>query len=164
MASGNTLIWLNANGFQPAKTSVYNSPRLTSWWYYPAWRFDGTTAQHVIANDLRLSGLYSGGGLTVDIYYVTGNTSNTVWEVAFDRIGHLAVDADTLSFAAVNQVTSAGGGNNLVTKATITFTDGADMDSVGQFEHFRLLVGRDAGNGSDNAGSSYLHGLCITET
>lgn len=134
---------------------------------FPVWDFDDSTAEHldlygVLANN------YSGGGLTVRIYWsATSATSNAcVWNAAFRRINDDAEDVDTshsYDYNAVTATTASASGE--VDYAEITFTSGADMDSLAAGEQFVLRIRRDATNGSDNmTGDAELHAVVIRET
>lgn len=97
--------------------------------------------------------IYGGGGVTLDIYYLmdAGTTGNVVAGAAFQRMQ----SADDLSGAVSwteNTVTDAipGTAEN-VGVATITFTDGADMASVGAGDPFRMRLRRLGADGSDTA-------------
>ena len=97
---------------------------------------------------------YGGGGVTVTIGWMATDTTvtphNCIWDAAFKSVSDDADDLDSKSYAAVNSVTDAeASASGEVAYATITFTDGADMDSVAAGEYFRLKVTRDADNGSD---------------
>lgn len=90
---------------------------------------------------------YSGGGVTVTIgWMATSATSGAVsWDVAFKSVSDDADDLDSKSFAAANNVSATcASASGEVDYATITFTDGADMDSVAAGEYFRLKITRDA--------------------
>ncbi len=95
---------------------------------------------------------YAGGGVTVYLHYAMSSaTSGDIdWDTAWERIGDQQLDIDADSFAAVNSVdtTTVPATSGLVDIVNITFTDGADMDSVAVGEAFRLQVSRDAGNDS----------------
>jgi hypothetical protein len=98
---------------------------------------------------------YAGGGVTVTIGWMATDTTvtphNVVWDVAFKSVTNDADDLDTKAFAAVNSVTDQeASASGEVAYAAITFTNGADMDSVAAGEYFRLRVTRDANNGSDS--------------
>jgi hypothetical protein len=110
---------------------------------------------------------YAGGGLTVYLHYAMSSaTSGDVdWDVAFERIGDQQQDIDSDSFAAVNSVdnTTVPGTSGNVDIVNVTFTDGADMDSVAVGEGFRMKVTRDAA--SDTAtGDAELRFVEIKET
>jgi hypothetical protein len=56
-----------------------------------------------------------------------------------------ADDLDSKSFAAANNANpTAASASGEVDYATVTFTDGADMDSIAAGEFFRMTVARDA--------------------
>ncbi len=95
---------------------------------------------------------YGGGGVTVTIGWMSTaqTTGNVVWDFHFKSVSDDADDLDSKAFAAANSVTATTA--NLageVAYDTITFTDGADMDSVAPGEYFRAKINRDADNGSD---------------
>lgn len=89
---------------------------------------------------------YSGGGITVTISWVAEATSGTVdWLVAFERLPVVAQDIDNGGFAAsksVGRVVPLVSG--AIKNSTITFTDGAEMDSIAAGNLFRMKVSRDA--------------------
>jgi hypothetical protein len=110
---------------------------------------------------------YAGGGLTLTLHWASGVTTNaTVWNAAFRRIADDAEDVDTshsYDFNAVTATTASAVGE--VDYTTITFTNGADMDSLAVGELFNLRIARDADNGSDDmAGDAYLIAVEIKET
>jgi hypothetical protein len=110
---------------------------------------------------------YGGGGLTVDIFWTSNGTSgNVIWQAAVERFqeGTLVVTSD--SFASYNSVTDAAQGvANVANKATITFTDGADMDSLADGEMFRIRVQREGTNASDTTNTdTRLFGIRVVET
>lgn len=113
---------------------------------------------------------YSGGGFTVKIkYMMTSATTGTVsLDVSFMSITDDADDIDTKNFAAANNgnftVASASGEYDY---ATITFTDGADSDSVAAGEDFILKFTRDANSTTstdDATGDLELVSITLTET
>jgi hypothetical protein len=91
---------------------------------------------------------YGGGGVTVYIHYAMSSaTSGDIdWDVAFERVSDQQQDIDSDGFAAVNSVdnTTVPGTSGNVDIVNVTFTDGADMDSVAVGEGFRLKLTRDA--------------------
>ncbi len=111
---------------------------------------------------------YGGGGITVTIGWMatTAITGNVVWNVAFKSFTEDADDLDTKAFAAANAVTDAApSAAGEVKNATVTFTDGADMDSVAAGEYFRMELTRDADNASDTlVGDAELLFIEIKET
>ena len=90
---------------------------------------------------------YAGGGITITLgWMATTATSNTIsLDVAFKSVSDDADDLDTKAFAAANNANPVpASATGEVQYTTITFTDGADMDSVAAGEYFRMLVTRDA--------------------
>lgn len=109
---------------------------------------------------------YAGSGVTADIYWTaTSGTANDVkWELAWERNNAGAtIDAD--SFASAQTVTTTKTGTApTVVKSTITFTDGAQIDSVAAGDPFRLKLSRTAPAGTDMTGDAELNYLVIKET
>jgi hypothetical protein len=134
---------------------------------FPVWDFDDTTAEHLDFHCV-LSPTYAGGGLTVRIYWsaTSATTNSCVWNAAIRRINDDGEDIDTsqtYDFNAVTATTANVSGE--VKYSEITFTSGADMDSLAAGEQFVLRVKRDASNGSDNmTGDAELHSVTIRET
>jgi len=129
--------------------------------------FDAATDEHI---DFRghMPDHYAGGGLTLKISFASSSATsgNAVITAAFKSITDDADDLDTKAFAAANSVTKAtasAAGEEAV--ATITFTDGADMDSVAGNEDFYLRISRDANNGSDTlSGDMEFRSVALSET
>ena len=111
---------------------------------------------------------YGGGGLTVTIGWMaaTATSGNCIWDLAMKSVSDDADDLDTKAFAAANSVTdAAASASGELSYATITFTDGADMDSIAAGEYFRMQLTRDADNGSDTmTGDAQLVFIEIRET
>jgi hypothetical protein len=111
---------------------------------------------------------YAGGGLTLYLHWAsTATTGAVVWNAAFRRIADDAEDinttAHTYDYNAVTATTASPAGE--LDYASITFTDGADMDSLAVGESFVLRITRDANNGSDDmSGDAYLVAIEIKET
>lgn len=118
---------------------------------------------------LRLPSNYAGGGLTLSLEWMaTSATSNAVvWGAAIRRIQDDAEDLDTSQTYDFNDATAdtAPSASGETSKASITFTDGADMDSLAAGESFILRIRRNATSGSDNmTGDAELVNITITET
>ena len=163
MASGDTLATLypidsEALGSNDATYSIRN--------FHPVLLYDDTTNEQANFSHI-MPRHYGGGGLTVYIHYsMVSDVTNTIdWDVAFERIGDQQQDVDTDSFAAVNSVdnTTVPGTSGFVDIVNVTFTDGADMDSVAVGELFRMKVIRDS-VGDDSVGDAELHAVEIKET
>lgn len=134
---------------------------------HPVLDFDADTDEHAVFSDIWARN-YAGSGLTVYVHYSmeTATSGAVVWNVALERIGDEVQDVDSDGFAAVQTVTDTVPGTcGHVGVAAITFSDGAQMDSVAVGELYRLKVTRDADNGSDTAtGDAELHGVEGKET
>lgn len=111
---------------------------------------------------------YAGGGLTVTLGWSSDATSGVCrWAAAFKSVTDDADDLDSKTFAAPNTVdatTASAAGE--VDYAAITFTDGADMDSVAAGEMFVLEVSRNSSHANDtlNSNDAELHFIEIKET
>lgn len=117
---------------------------------YTVWAFDAAAIEYI---DLKgvLRG-YAGGGVTIDIYWVSASATSGVtrWGAAFHRFA-AAVDIDTAFTFDYNDVDStAPGTSGYTATASITFTDGADMDSVANGEAFWLRIRRNASHVNDS--------------
>lgn len=134
---------------------------------HPVLDFDAATDEEAVFSGV-LPANYGGGGLTVRIgYSMTSATSgDVVLDAQIERIGDQQLDVDADSFAAVQSATvTVPGTSGNVDVATITFTSGAQMDSLAAGEQFRIKVRRDANNGSDTAtGDLEFHFAEVKET
>jgi len=134
---------------------------------FPVWDFDDTTQEHLDFHCV-LSPTYGGGGLTIRIYWsaTSATTNNCVWNAAIRRINDDAEDIDTSQTYDYNAVTATTANvSGEVAYDEITFTSGADMDSLAAGEQFVLRIRRDASNASDNmTGDAELHAITIRET
>ena len=132
----------------------------------PVLDFDpGATEEHIYFSGV-MPRNYDGGGVTVTIGWSSDATSgNVIWGVAFKSVSDDADDLDSKAFAAPNEssadATASAAGE--VAYTTITFTDGADMDSVAAGELFRLRISRDAAS-DDATGDAELLAVEIRET
>ena len=163
MASGDTLLIFHPYNNEPPTA---NYATLDTRNQHPVLDFDATTNETAIFSAV-MPRNYAGGGLTVYLHYaMTSAEADTVdWDVAFERIGDGVLDIDADSFAAVNSVdnTPLPATTGLVDIVNVTFTDGADMDSIAVGEAFRLSVTRDAVS-DDAAGDAELLAVEIKET
>lgn len=95
---------------------------------------------------------YDGQGLTISFAWAaaTATSGNVVWGMALRRFEDDAEDVDSSHSYAFNTTTAgAASASGELSYDTITFTDGADMDSVADGERFLLRVERVGGDGSD---------------
>lgn len=163
MASGDTLVIFYPNDNEPPASDYATLDLRNS---HPVLDFDDTTNESAVFSFVMPQN-YSGGGLTLKIgYSMTSATSGDIdIDAALERIGDQQLDVDSDSFAAVNSVddTTVPGTSGNVDVVQITFTDGADMDSLAAGELGRLKITRDAV--SDTAsGDLELHFVEIRET
>jgi len=112
---------------------------------------------------------YASGGLTVNfgVMRTTGAAAETyIFEAAIRRINTATEDlgaAHTYDYNAVTVTIPAGPPTATIPMAgTITFTDGADMDSLATGEQFILRLRRNGGTATDTA--RLLVGVTIKET
>lgn len=171
MASGDTLVVF---------TALHNEPPATAFATLDVRAGGSTPAEQLVVLDFDadtdetaefggfMPRVYGAGGITVTIGWMatTATTGNCIWDVSFKSVSDDADDMDTKAFAAVNSVTdAAASASGEVAYATVTFTDGADMDSVAAGEYFRMRVTRDANNASDTmSGDAELVFVEIKET
>lgn len=111
---------------------------------------------------------YGGGGLTCTIIWRSASATSGVcrWEIAFKSITDDVDDHDSKASAAANAVnaTTASAAGEF-DYSNITFTDGADMDSVAAGEYFELRLNRDSADAADTlVGDAEFMALHITET
>lgn len=163
MASGDTLCVFTALNNEPpasnpATLDVRNNHMVLD--------FDATTDESAVFRG-KMPRHYDGGGVTVSISYAmsTATSGDIDWDAAFERIGDQQQDIDSDGFAAVNSTdnTTVPGTSGNVDVVDITFTDGADMDSVAAGEEFRIKITRDA-SADTAAGDAELTVVEIRET
>ncbi len=132
---------------------------------HPVLDFDAATDEFAVFGAV-LPSTYAGGGLSVDIHWTatSATSGDVVWSAEFERMN---TDLDADSFASAKTVTGvANATSGIITKTTISFTDGAEMDSLAAGEAFRLRISRDA-NASDSddlVGDTELHRVVVRET
>lgn len=129
--------------------------------------FDAAAIENLDFADV-LDRKYSGGGLTLVLGWMSASaiTGDVVWNAQIERhqdnIDDLDVDSLATAQAATGTTASATGE---LKYTTITFTNGANMDSLAIGEDFRLRITRDATNASDTmAGDAQLKSIELRET
>lgn len=133
----------------------------------PVLDFDDSTDESAVFGGV-LPNNYAGGGLTVTIVWMatSATTGDVVWNADIERHQDDAFDIDSDGFAGANAATgttASASGEQQYTN--ITFTDGADMDSLAAGESFRIKVTRDADNASDTmSGDAELLRVVVKET
>lgn len=164
MASGNFLCQWGAQDFVPPAS---NYPTLDSRNGHLVLDFDAGTDESADAEAI-LPAHYAGGGLTLRICWMASSATSgdVVWNAQIERQEDEGTDLDADSFAAAQAVTAtAPATSGAVQYSTITFTSGAQMDSLAAGERFRLRVTRDADNGSDTlVGDVELLSVALIET
>lgn len=163
MASGNTLCRFTAASNQPP-ASAFATPDVRN--SILVLDFDAATDESAVFVDV-LPRSYAGGGLTVMInaMHTSATTGTSRWQAQIER-SNTDLDADSFA-AAESAANTVSGTSGIITTATITFTDGAQMDSLAVGETFRLKITRDADGTSgtdDAAGDAELVSVEIKET
>lgn len=172
MAAGDTLLTLSPmNGCPPDATFATldtfaggSSPAEN----HPVLDFDSSTAEYMDFYCV-MPRSYAGGGLTLTFMWSSdATTGNVIWSAAFKSVSDDADDLDSKAFAAYNDATAdaTASAAGEVAYTTLTFTDGADMDSVAAGEMFILRIRRRADQAGDtmNSNDAELHAIEIRET
>lgn len=164
MASGQTLVALTAmDGVGPAANFATIDTRNA----HPVLDFDATTEESAYFGFI-LPSEYAGGGLTVRVHWMASTaTSNAVtWGGSLERHAEGGDDLDADSFATEQTANEATNGTSgIVTVTPITFTTGANMDSLAASEGGRLKIARKVADGGDTmTGDAELLKIEIRET
>ena len=154
MASGDTLVVFMANNNEPPSASfaTLDTRAGASDAEHLVLDFDAASDESSEFGAVMPRNYSATTGLTVTIGWMASSATSgdCVWDVSFKSVSDDADDLDTKEFAAVNSVAAtAASASGEVQYSAVTFTDGADMDSVAAGEYFRMRITRDANNGSD---------------
>lgn len=164
MASGSTLVVFKPQHNIPP-TSNYAT--LDTRNQHLVLEFDKDTAESAVFESV-LPRIYAGNGLTVTIAWMAdGATANdVVWGASIERHQDDADDLDSDSFAGEQTATgTTASADGEVQYTSITFTDGAQIDSLAVGESFRLKIRRVATDGADTlAVDAQLLAVEIKET
>ena len=164
MASGDVLARWQAIAGVPPLTAFAALTRRNNHFVQ---NFDAATVESIDFGD-SLDRRYNGNGVTLIITWMAASavTGNVKWNAQFERHDDEATDLDADSFAAYNSTTSAcPAASGALQYTTITFTDGAQMDSLAVGEDFRLRVTRHADDAADTmAGDAQLKSVELLET
>lgn len=164
MASGNTLATIFPQQNEPPASNFgtinYRNGHLVL-------EFDDTTDEAAIFKGILLRN-YAGGGLTVNIHWTakTATSGTCRWQAAFEAIAGQDIDSDGFA-SAQSAGTATSGTSGVPNITTITFTDGAQIDSLAVGGGFRIKINRDADGTSgtdDMTGDAQLWGVEIKET
>lgn len=172
MASGNTLrVFGPQDVFPPATLNAQldfilgtSSPAEI----IPVLAFDDTAIEYADFY-FRMPSTYAGGGITLTFAWGAAATANTaVLSAALRRVADDAEDLDTTVQTYDYNDTAALTPANVIGEVaydTLTFTNGADMDSVVAGDYAILRVRRVPTSGSDTlVGDLRLHSLEMRET
>lgn len=148
-ASGDTLAVFTPLSNEPPAASFATLDTRNA---HPVLDFDGAADEEAVFTGI-MPANYANGGVTVKVHVAfTSATSGTAnIEAMWELMTGLDIDAD--SFAAMQDASATPNGTSgIETVASITFTNGAQMDSVVAGSLFRLKIRRDADgtNGTDD--------------
>jgi hypothetical protein len=172
MASGDTLLILTPLHGVPTATLYAAFDTMTGASTpaeaIPVLAFDQTTQQYMDF-PIVIPRNYASGGFTCTIAFSARTTTGGVrWGLAFRRVQDDAEDLDTTAHTYdYNEVsdTTLPSVQGEVNYAAITFTDGADADSVAVGEMAILRLTRVVGHGDDTAAALVdVHRIEIKET
>ena len=128
--------------------------------------FDDTVDEESIFRGT-MSPNYTGGTITVHVIWSaqTATTGDVRWAVAFERVLVGTLDTDADSFATeqtVDDTTNAASG--VTEDAQITFTGGAQLDSLAAGDRFRLKLRRDGAQAEDTlSGDAEVNAIWMEE-
>jgi hypothetical protein len=166
MATGNHLSYFGAKSNEPPTTAFATlDTRGTG---HVVLDFDASTDEEAVFRGV-MPATYAGGGITLKLYFMatSATSGNVVWQAAFERMSGQDADSDGFAaFQASGQV-AANGTSGIESIGTITFTNGAQMDSVVAGDHYRLKIRRDADSTTatdDAAGDAEFTALSVRET
>jgi len=163
MASGDTLYQFFPSDNEPPSSSFATLDLRNA---HPVLDFDAGADEAAVFTGL-LPRTYAGGGLTVRLHWMATSAvaGDVKWNAQVER-DDTGTDLDADSFAAAQTTTTTTGATSGAPNVTqITFTDGAQMDSLAVGEPFRLKITRDADDAADTmAGDAELLAVEIKET
>jgi hypothetical protein len=162
MASGDTLCTFTALANQPPSSNFATTDSRNSIYVLD---FDAGTDESAVFVGV-LPRHYAGGGLTVTLHWAatSATSGDVVWLADIER-SNTDLDADSFTGSPNTATGTANGTSGIVTTTAITFTSGADMDSLTVGELFRLKITRNADDGADTmTGDAELVAVEIKET
>jgi hypothetical protein len=172
MASGNTLLVLTPPDCNPPATLYATLDWVvgtsTPAENIPVLDFDDTTVEYADFYCVMPSHYSAATGVTLTfVWSAAANSNNGVWAAAFRLVGDDVEDLDTTAHTYDYNTTADLTPPSAVGEVaydTLTFTAGADMDSVVAGSYFVLRVRRPAPSGTKITGDCSLHAIIITDT
>lgn len=165
MASGDTLLPIsNVHGYEPPASDYATTGRRNG---HNVLEFN-TDADKQADFKLIMPRHYGGGGVNIYPHFsmAAATSGDVVLQVQFERLQDGAQDVDSDGFAAGQSATIAvpGTAGNVESSNSISFTNGAQMDSVVAGDLFRLRVTRQESLAGDTAGDVLqLHAIEVRE-
>lgn len=171
MASGNTLLSFIPTDNLPPATLFATFDTMTGTSVpveaIPVLDFDDTTVEYADFYGT-MPNHYTGGGITVTIVWSAAAATNfALFGVAFRQVADDTEDLDTTAHTYDYNTTGDIAPASVVGEVgydNITFTNGADMDSVVAGNYFIMRVKRDAPGGTDITGDCSIHAIFVKET
>ena len=173
MASGDTLIALFPQNVSPPATIYATHDTMagtsTPAESIPLLDFDDTTVEYADFYCFMPRHYAGTTGITLTIVWSAAEAAADVvaWEAALRRVADDAEDLDTTAHTYVYNSSGDVTAPSVIGEVAydpITFTDGADMDSVVAGEYFILRVKRVAPGGTDVTGDASIHMIELQET
>jgi len=154
MASGDSLLTFEAaRGIPPNSTAAATRDRRGDDGHF-VYSFNASTDSSLDFTDVMPRQYAGTTGVTLVIIYMmaSATTGGVALDGQFELHDEAGHDMDNSGFAAVNTVTDTVPGTaGQLGYVELTFTDGADMDSVAAGDHFRFRITRDPDHASDTA-------------
>lgn len=126
---------------------------------FPVIRFDDSSDEYWDFS-CALEANYDSGGIDIELVWSgAAATGNVGWNAALRRKTDDAEDLDSTDHSYSYQSVTAAAPSAVgeVSYDTISFTDGAQMDSTAAGERFNLRIYRDTTVGSNMSGDAELH-------
>ena len=170
MASGDTLAKFTPQMNEPPSSDYATIDTRNQ---HPTLDFapSGSNDEEAVFSDVMVQHYNSANGITAYIHYAmsTAEANAVVWQGAFELIGDQDQDLDSDGFAAFQSsgAITVPGTTGLVDICTISFTAGAQLDSILVGDGYRFKVRRDADDTSatdDATGDAELRFVELRET
>ena len=163
MTSGDTLVTFTALHNEPPAASAATLDTRNQ---HVLVDFDATNNEYAVFSDT-MPRNYAAGGVTVyaHVAFSSATSGSACLAIAWERIGEVQdMDADSFATAACVQVGAPATAGQIIA-ASLSFANGAAMDSIAVGEGFRLQVARMPGDAWDTAtGDGELRFLELKES